>query len=99
MGRVRLLVSLEVEGVPGRDLGSRKARTLLKVQALADHQRFQSIASPASCGATNNPPARPEQVGVLVSRLRGVLGTERIRRADTGYIVQSTGWTSASSAP
>jgi DNA-binding SARP family transcriptional activator len=85
--RVRLLGSFEVEGVQARDLGSRKARTLLKVLALADHQPV-SVDRIADILWGDAQPSRPaEQVGVLVSRLRGVLGADRIRRADAGYVL------------
>ena len=85
--RVRLLGSFEVEGVPARDLGSRKGRTLLKVLALADH-RPVSVDRIADVLWGDEQPSRPaEQVGVLVSRLRGVLGAERITRTDAGYVL------------
>jgi DNA-binding SARP family transcriptional activator/tetratricopeptide (TPR) repeat protein len=87
--RVRVLGSFEVEGVPARDLGSRKGRTLLKVLALADHQPV-SVDRIADVLWGDEQPSRPaEQVGVLVSRLRGVLGTDRITRSDAGYALAS----------
>lgn len=83
--RIRLLGGLDVEGLAARDVGSRKARTLVKLLALAR-------------GAPVNPdrivdvlwgdvlPARPvEQIGVLVSRLRLVLGADRVQRGDAGW--------------
>jgi len=83
--RVRLLGGLEVEGRVERDLGSRKARTLLKVLALGR-------GSPVSTDRLvdilwgDEPPARPvDQVYVLVSRLRRALGAEHINRSDAGY--------------
>jgi DNA-binding SARP family transcriptional activator len=83
--RVRLLGSFEVEGVPARDLGSRKGRTLLRLLALADG-RPVSVDRIAEVLWADEQPSRPaEQVGVLVSRLRGVLGAERITRTDAGY--------------
>jgi DNA-binding SARP family transcriptional activator len=82
----RLLGSFDVERVPARDLGSRKSRTLLKVLALADHQPV-SVDRIADVLWGDEQPSRPaEQVGVLVSRLRGVLGAERITRTDAGYV-------------
>ena len=83
--RVRLLASFEIEGVPERRLGSRKGRTLLKVLALARGAPV-SVDRIADVLWGDEQPARPaDQVGVLVSRLRGVLGTERIARSDAGY--------------
>lgn len=83
--RVRVLGGLAVEGVTERDLGSRKARTLLKVLVLG-----RGAPVPAERLADvlwrDEPPARPlDQVGVLVSRLRGVLGADRLLRSDGGY--------------
>jgi DNA-binding SARP family transcriptional activator len=85
--RVRLFGGFEIEGVDGHRLGSRKARTLLKLLALA---RGRPVAVDTIVDALwpegTDAPARPaEQVSVLVSRLRGGLGTERIPRTDAGY--------------
>jgi DNA-binding SARP family transcriptional activator len=83
--RVRVLGTFEVEGVAARDLGSRKGRTLLKLLALAGRQPV-SVDRIAEVLWSDDQPARPaEQVGVLVSRLRGVLGAERIIRSGSGY--------------
>ncbi|MGQ0521114.1 MAG: ATP-binding protein [Actinomycetota bacterium] len=83
--RVRLLGSFEVEGVPERRLGSRKGRTVLKMLALARGAPV-SVDRIADVLWGDDQPARPaDQVGVLVSRLRGVLGAERIARSDAGY--------------
>jgi DNA-binding SARP family transcriptional activator len=85
--RVRVLGELEVEGLTPHELGSRKARTLLKVLAVARgrpvavDQLVESLWPDEEAG-----PSRPEeQVAVLVSRLRAVLGTERLVRTDAGY--------------
>lgn len=83
--RIRLFGGLEVEGIAAKDLGSRKARTLVEVLALArgavvPAERIADALWPA------DPPARPtEQIGVLVSRLRAVLGSERFIRTDAGW--------------
>lgn len=79
---MRLLGPLEIEGVEPRALGSRKARTLVKVLALAggapvDGDHIVDVLW------GDDPPARPtEQIGVLVSRLRPVLD---ITRSDAGW--------------
>ena len=92
--RVRVLGSFEVEGMPARDLGSRKGRTLLKILALAEGQPV-SVDRIAEVLWGDEQPSRPaEQVGVLVSRLRGVLGSERITRTDAGYAL-ATDWLDA----
>lgn len=83
--RVHLLGGLAVEGVDERALGSRQGRTVLKVLALS-----RGAPVPADRLAEvlwgDAPVARPEaQVGVLVSRLRGVLGADCLPRTDAGY--------------
>ena len=83
--RVRVLGAFSVEGVSERALGSLKARRLLKVVALARGGAV-SVDRLADILWGDDPPARPaEQVGVLVSRLRGVLGADRLLRTDAGY--------------
>jgi DNA-binding SARP family transcriptional activator len=88
--RVRVLGSLVVDGVDDRELGSRKGRTVLKLLALA---RGAPVPVDVLAEAlwTDDVPANPaEQVGVLVSRLRRVLGTERVARTDAGYALRDT---------
>lgn len=83
--RVRLLGGLGVDGAAERELGSRKGRTLLKVLALA---RGSAVPTDRLAEVLwgDDQPARPaDQVGVLVSRLRGVLGADRVPRTDGGY--------------
>ena len=86
--RIRLLGGLDVEGTASARLGSRKARTLLKVLALG---RGSVVATGAVCEvlwADGDAPARPvDQVGVLVSRLRRVLGPDRLERAEGGWLL------------
>lgn len=85
--RVRLLGGLEVDGVETAHLGSRKARKLLKRLAIA---RGAAVPLDVLIDALwpQSPPANPaDQVSVLVSRLRRVLGTERIRHVDVGYLL------------
>lgn len=83
--RVRLLGGLLVEGYRPSELGSRKARSLLAALAVADGAPV-SVDGLADVLWGDELPARPaEQVGVLVSRLRGTLGADRIPRYDAGY--------------
>jgi DNA-binding SARP family transcriptional activator len=81
-----LLGGLDVEGTPTAQLGSRKARTLVKVLALG---RSAAVPTGAVCEALwpdEGAPARPvDQVGVLVSRLRKVLGPDRLVRTEAGW--------------
>ena len=83
--RVRLLGAFEVEGVAEHDLGSRKARRLLKVLAVARGVPVSVDRIADVLWADDQPSDPAAQVGVLVSRLRRVLGTDRIARSDTGY--------------
>lgn len=86
--RVRVLGGFSVEGVAERDLGSRKARTLLKALALGRGSPV-SVERLVDVLWGDSPPARPvDQVGVLVSRLRGVLGVDRVVRSDAGYALR-----------
>jgi len=83
--RVRLLGELKVEGFETNQLGSRKARSLVRM--LAVHRggpvRVDTLAD-WLWGVQQ--PARPnDQVAVLVSRLRAVLGADRLQRGDGGY--------------
>ena len=86
--RVRLLGGFAVEGVSERDLGSRKARTLLKLLSVRRGAPV-SVDVVADVLWGDAQPAKPgEQVGVLVSRLRAAIGSERIVRSDAGYEVR-----------
>jgi DNA-binding SARP family transcriptional activator len=83
--KVSVLGALDIHGVDKHALGSRKARTLIKVLAVA---RGQPVAVPrlVDCLWPAHPPARPsQQISVLVSRLRSVLGPDRLPRSDAGY--------------
>lgn len=81
---MRLMGGLVVEGLRPAEVGSRKARTLLG--ALAVHRRPVSTDSLADILWGDHLPSRPaDQIGVLVSRLRGVVGGDRIVRHDAGY--------------
>jgi DNA-binding SARP family transcriptional activator len=83
--RVRLLGGLVVGGLHPSAVGSRKARTMFAALAVRPRR-----ALPADVLAEilwpEQLPSRPgDQLGVLASRLRGVFGSERIRRSDAGY--------------
>ena len=83
--RVRLLGELQVEGCDLATLGRRQQRTLLKILAL-HHGRPVSVGHLTECLWGDAAPARAsEQISVLASRLRAVLGAERIERTDAGY--------------
>ena len=84
--RVRLLGGLDVEGLDERAIGSRKARTLVKVLAVARGAPVMADAVVEALWPGDDVPAKPmEQIGVLVSRLRSVLGSDRLVRSDAGW--------------
>jgi tetratricopeptide (TPR) repeat protein len=84
---VRVLSDFGVDGVEPQALGSRKGRLALSVLALA---QGQVVPADVLIDALwdQAPPARPEdQLAVLVSRLRSVLGRDRIQHRDRGYLL------------
>ena len=85
---VRVLNDFGVDGIEPQSLGSRKARLTLHLLALAGGQVVTSSAlMDALWGDT--PPAKPDdQLAVLVSRLRSVLGRDRIEHRDHGYLLR-----------
>ena len=85
---VRVLNDFGVDGLEPQSLGSRKARLALHLLALAGGQVVTSAAlADALWGDT--PPAKPDdQLAVLVSRLRSVLGRDRIEHRDHGYLLR-----------
>ena len=86
---VRLLGEFAVDGVEAQALGSRKARLALHLLALADGQPVPADVLADALWA-DAPPARPEdQLAVLMSRLRGVLGKDRISRRSGGYVLHA----------
>jgi DNA-binding SARP family transcriptional activator len=87
--RVRLLGGLGIEGIDDVALGSRKGRLLVKALAVARGAPVRTDRLVEILWG-DDPPARPaEQVGVLVSRLRGVLGADRIVRTDAGLVLRA----------
>ena len=84
---VRVLSEFGVDGVEPAALGSRKGRLALCVLALAGGQTVPAgVLADTLWG--DAPPARPEdQLAVLISRLRSVLGRDRIQHRDRGYLL------------
>ena len=81
---VRVLGELTVDGTD-LTVVDRKTRTLLQLLALG---RGRPVRADALAEALwgERPPARPaDQVAVLASRLRRLLGRERVLRGDGGY--------------
>ncbi|HET7014761.1 MAG TPA: BTAD domain-containing putative transcriptional regulator [Streptosporangiaceae bacterium] len=85
---IRVLSDFGVDGIEPQTLGSRKARTALHLLALAQgHSLRSDVLVEALWG--DSPPARPDdQLAVLMSRLRSVLGRDRIEHRDGGYLLR-----------
>ena len=86
---VRVLGDFGVDGVEPQAFGSRKARLVLHLLALGGGQAVPAGVLIDALWDESAPPARPEdQVSVLVSRLRSVLGRDRIEHRDQGYLLR-----------
>jgi DNA-binding SARP family transcriptional activator/tetratricopeptide (TPR) repeat protein len=85
---VRVLGDFGVDGIEPQALGSRKARLALHLLAMAEgHAVPAGVLIDALWDSA--PPARPEdQLAVLMSRLRSVLGRDRIEHHDRGYLLR-----------
>ena len=81
--RVRVLGTFDVDGI--ETVGSRKARRLLKVLAIARGTPVPAERLARCLWDGGEPTHSAREVSVLVSRLRGVIGASRIVRDDTGY--------------
>jgi DNA-binding SARP family transcriptional activator/tetratricopeptide (TPR) repeat protein len=87
--RVRVFGNLQVEGLDLTSLGSRKQRTLLRLLVLGRGEPV-SVDRICDCLWPGQLPSRPaDQVGVLVSRIRAVLGPDRVIRSDGGYALSA----------
>ena len=85
---VRVLGDFGVDGIEPQALGSRKTRLALHLLALGGGQAVPAdvLIDALWDGA---PRARPaDQLAVLMSRLRAVLGRDRIEHGDGGYLVR-----------
>lgn len=83
--RVRLLGGFSVEGLDEKRLGTRKARVLLKRLAVAAGRPVPTEDLVVLLWPDHPPKQPADQVSVLVSRLRSVLGADRLQRTDAGY--------------
>jgi len=84
---LRVLSDFGVDGVEPQALGSRKGRLALCALALAQGQVVPSDVLVDTLWG-DAPPAQPEdQLAVLISRLRSVLGRDRIQHRDRGYLL------------
>ncbi|MGD0067809.1 MAG: BTAD domain-containing putative transcriptional regulator, partial [Streptosporangiaceae bacterium] len=84
---LRVLSDFGVDGVEPQALGSRKGRLALCVLALAAGRVVPADVLVDTLWG-DVPPAQPEdQLAVLISRLRSVLGRDRIQHRDRGYLL------------
>src|SRR5579859_7308985 len=84
---LRVLSGFGVDGVEPPTLGSRKGRLALCALALAEGQVVPADVLIDTLWG-DAPPAQPEdQLAVLISRLRSVLGRDRIQHRDRGYLL------------
>jgi DNA-binding SARP family transcriptional activator len=83
--RVRLLGGLSVDGVDEAAFGSRKARLLLKRLAIERGRSVPSDVLIETLWNSDRPASPNDQLGVLVSRLRRVVGAERLVHRASGY--------------
>ena len=84
---VRVLGDFGVDGIEPQAFGSRKARLALQLIALGGGQAVPAGVLIDALWETA-PPTRPEdQLAVLMSRLRSVLGRDRIEHRDQGYLL------------
>jgi DNA-binding SARP family transcriptional activator len=87
--RLRAIGPLDVADIPTSALGSRKARSMLAALAVTGGEPV-SADELVELLWGDNPPSRPgDQLSVLASRLRRVLGAERIVRAGGGYALRA----------
>jgi DNA-binding SARP family transcriptional activator len=85
--RVRTFGSFEIEGITSKQLGSRKAGRLVQLLAL-ERSRPVAVDYLIEClwPDEESAPDRPEQqLGVLASRLRAVLGADHLVRIGASY--------------
>src|ERR1700733_4420383 len=86
---VRVLCEFGVDGVEPQALVSKMARLALQHLALGAGQVVPSDVLVDALWE-HDPPARPgDQLAVLMSRLRSVLGKERIEHRDGGYLLRA----------
>jgi len=86
---VRVLGDFAVDGVEPQAFGSRKGRLALHLLALGGGQAVPAGVLIDALWDESASPARPEdQLAVLVSRLRSVLGRDRIEHRDQGYLLR-----------
>ena len=84
---LRLLGEFGVDGIEPAALGSRKARLALHLLALAQGRPVPAGVLAESLWRAAQPTRPDDQLAVLMSRLRSVLGRDRIEHRDGGYLL------------
>lgn len=87
--RLRLLGGLVVEGLRPAQVGSRKARRLLAALAVPPRRTVRTDTLVEILWGDDLPTRPADQLGVLVSRLRGAIGADHLLRTDAGYHLAS----------
>ncbi|HEX6538231.1 MAG TPA: AAA family ATPase [Candidatus Dormibacteraeota bacterium] len=87
--RIRVAHGLAVDGLEERSLGSRKARTALKLLAIARGRAVSSDRLADVLWGDRQPRDASGQLAVIMSRLRRVVGGDRITHGDNGYTLHA----------
>jgi DNA-binding SARP family transcriptional activator/tetratricopeptide (TPR) repeat protein len=85
---LRVLGEFAVDGIEPAALGSRKARLALQLLALAQGRVVPSAVLADALWGDAQPASPDDQLAVLMSRLRTVLGRDRIAHRDGGYLLR-----------
>ena len=87
--RIHVIDGVSVEGLAEHQLGSRKARVALRVLGIAQGRPVSVERLADVLWFDDQPRDPPAQLAVLMSRLRGVLGSSRISHGDAGYALHA----------
>jgi DNA-binding SARP family transcriptional activator len=86
--RVHVIGTFKVEGFTEHELGSRKARTTLRLLAVAARTPVRADRLIDVLWSDEQPRDPAGQLAVIMSRLRRVLGPNRIVHSDDGYSLE-----------
>src|SRR6202035_662613 len=85
---VRVLSDFGVDGIEPQAFGSRKARLALQLLAIGAGRAVPTDVLIDALWDTATPSRPEDQLAVLMSRLRSVLGRDRIEHRDQGYLLR-----------